>query len=256
VAAVNVNLKGRPEFRRGALTSSDVAVRKEAVALLREGKRLAAALGADRITCAPLADGYDYPFQTDYGKAWSRLVESVGEAAAFMPEIALHVEHKPADPRTRGIADNSTKVLWLCKELTHPTVGITFNIGHALINGGFPAAGFAQVLAARVPYYIHYCDGTPEWDWDLTAGARHYWQLVEFLFYLRQDGYQGWMTADTFPVRQDADAMFAANVRVVNRIWRRLESLDTASIVQALENHQVMPMMRELEQCFPVVEPL
>ncbi len=240
-AAINVNLKGRPEFQNGALSSPDSGVRTQALALLKQGKQLAQQLGADKVTCAPLADGYDYPFHTDYRKAWTRMVDVLGDAAEFCPEVALHLEHKPAEPRVRGLLDSAAKVLCLCHDIGHSRVGITFNAGHAFYGGGTPAEAFAQVLFTGVPYYIHSCDGTENWDWDLLAGSRHLWQWAEFLYYLKEDGYQGWITADVFPVRQDAAELFAANVRLTNRIWNWLGTLDHA-----------LPTIEDLENCLPL----
>ncbi len=250
-AAINVNLKGDPDFVRGALSSPDDRVRGRALELLCRGKEFAAAVGADKITCAPLADGYDYSFQIDYRLAWKRMAETLRRAADFRPDIALHLEHKPAEPRTRGLLDCPAKVLLLCREIGSNGVGITLNAGHALYGGGVPAAALGEVLAAGLPYYIHYCDGTTEWDWDLMAGSHHLWQWVEFLFYLKEDNYQGWITADTLPLRQDAGEVFAANVRVTNRIWHWLDTLDRPDVCRALEAHQALPMLKELETCLP-----
>jgi len=69
VSAVNVNVKSDPEFVSGSITSPDAAVRGQAVEYLKRGKDAAAALGAERITCCPLSDGYDYPFQVHYASA-------------------------------------------------------------------------------------------------------------------------------------------------------------------------------------------
>ena len=66
VAAVNVNVKAEPEFRNGGLTSLDKAVREKAVRFIKEAKDFAAALGADKVTCCPLGDGYEFVFQYDY----------------------------------------------------------------------------------------------------------------------------------------------------------------------------------------------
>jgi xylose isomerase len=251
VAAVNVNLKGERIFQRGALTSPDAGVRARAVDLLCQAKQLARDLSTPRITCAPLADGYDYPLQIDYRLAWSRMVEAVARAGAYMPEIALHLEHKPAEPRTRALLDVPAKVLRLCRDTRLSSVGITFNVGHAQAGGGCPAASFAEVLAADVPYYVHFCDATPGWDWDLKAGSHHLWQWAELLFYLMADGYQGWITADTFPVRQEAVALHASNVSVTNAICRWLERLDRTAVETALQRQCAMPMLKELEEWVP-----
>lgn len=250
VAAVNVNLKGERAFQQGALSSPDAGVRALAVDLLCQGKQLAADLGT-RVTCAPLADGYDYPLQVDYRRAWSRMVDGVAAAGAFLPDIALHLEHKPAEPRTRGLLDAPAKVLLLCRHAGTPGVGITFNTGHAACGGGLPAAAFADVLAAGVPYYIHFCDATAAWDWDLGVGTQQPWQWAEFLFWLRQAGYDGWLTADTFPVRQDACGLFAANVAFTRRVWDWLDARDRDRSLAALDAHDAIPMLRELEQCLP-----
>jgi hypothetical protein len=118
------------------------------------------------------------------------------EAAESLPEVTLHLEHKPGDPRPVGFLDCSAKVLRLCGNIDRPGVGITFNVGHLLFGGGWPAAEFARVLDAGIPCYVHHDDGTVKWDWDLMAGSQDFWKLVEFLFYAKQSGYDGWFTAD------------------------------------------------------------
>ncbi len=172
-------------------------------------------------------------------------------AGAFRPDITLHLEHKPAEPRTRGLLDVAAKVLLLCRQSAAPNVGITFNTGHAACGGGAPAAAFADVLAAGVPYYIHICDATVAWDWDLGVGTQHPWHWAEFLFWLRYAGYDGWLTADTFPVRQDACEMFAANLSFTRAVFERLDSLDEDAILAALAEQRALPMLQELPRWVP-----
>jgi xylose isomerase len=240
VAAVNVNLKGERGFQCGALSSPDRAVRTRALELIAGSQRLAAELGCGRVTCAPLADGYDYQFQTDYRLGWRRAVDTLREASAQAPEIMLHLEHKPAEPRTRGLVDRASTAVRLAKDIGSNGVGVTFNAGHALYDGGNAAACFAEVLASGLPYYIHFGDATNGWDWDLGAGSHHPWQWAEFLFFLREAGYTGWLTADTLPVRHDAVEVFAANIRISNRILAWLDG-------------RTLPMMKDLDQCLPAV---
>ncbi len=229
VAAVNVNLKGDRAFQHGALSSPDAGVRRRAIDLMREAKCVARDLGTSRITCAPLADGYDVVFQADYRRVWAPPGRvDCASAASDQPDIVLHLEHKPAEPRTSGLLDTPAKVVRLCRDVGLGSVGITFNVGHAIVGGRLPAAAFADVLHARLPYYIHFCDATASWDWDLRAGSHHLWAWAEFLFHLKQDGYDGWLTADTFPVRQEAREMFAANLSITNSLCRWLERLDAA----------------------------
>ena len=82
VAAVNVNVKAEPEFRNGGLTSHDKDIRDKAVRFIKEAKDFAAGIGADKVTCCPLGDGYEFSFQYDYARTWKYLVDAFGEAGA------------------------------------------------------------------------------------------------------------------------------------------------------------------------------
>jgi len=208
IAAINVNLKGRPEFQRGALSSPDPMVRSNALALLKAAKDLAVSIGCPRITCAPLADGSDYHLQMDYAQAWLNTIETLGAAVHYHPEITLHIEHKPSDPRVKGLLSRADNTGLLAAECG---VGITFNFGHALVSGGAPAEAWCRFHSEGIPLYVHLCDSSTTWDWDLLSGTHHWWSFVEFLQALRNTHYEGWITADTFPIHFDALTLLSAN---------------------------------------------
>ena len=81
ISAINVNIKGDPAFAYGSLCSPDPAIRRKAVDMIKAAKDYAVSVGADKVTCCPLSDGYDYPFHTDYRKTWNSMVDCVREAA-------------------------------------------------------------------------------------------------------------------------------------------------------------------------------
>ncbi len=66
VAAVNVNVKAEPEFRNGGLTSTDAAIRAKAVQFIKDAKDFAKKVGANKVTCCPLGDGYEFNFNCNY----------------------------------------------------------------------------------------------------------------------------------------------------------------------------------------------
>lgn len=249
-AAINVNIKGDPRFVRGALTSPDAGVRKLAVETIIAAKEFARGLGCARVTCAPLADGYDYPLQVDYTRAWRRMTDCLSEACQAVPEVALHIEHKPADPRVRGFVDSPVKVLRICHDASLPGLGVTFNFGHA-ISGGPPAAELARVLESGVPLYIHYNDGTVNWDWDLLAGSQNLWQFLEFLFYLQEADYDGWFTADALPIRLNADEAFASNIRMAAQCWNWFGQVDRAAFRASLAHHDAHAGLSEMIRWLP-----
>ena len=81
VSAVNVNVKAEPEFRNGGVTSLEQQVREKAVQFIKNAKDFAADIGADKVTCCPLGDGYEFAFQNDYALAWKHLSQTFSEAA-------------------------------------------------------------------------------------------------------------------------------------------------------------------------------
>jgi xylose isomerase len=247
VSAINVNIKADPIFAHGSLTSPDPLIRSKACEMIKAAKDYAKSLGADKVTCCPLSDGYDYPFHTDYRKAWTRMVEVVREAAGHLPEIPLFMEYKPSETRVHCTLDSAAKTIMLCEAVGSPHVGVTIDIGHSIYAGETPAEALAHVALSGFPYYVHINDNNGKWDWDLMAGTCNLWSYVEFLYYLKDLGYDGWITSDSSPVRQDAVEMFAFNVRITNRIWNWLDQVDREMIGHHLERHEFMPILKVLE---------
>lgn len=246
VSAVNVNIKGEREFAAGALTSPDPAIRARAVDFIKRAKDYAHAIGADKVTCCPLSDGYDYVFHIHYQRAWERMLDGVREAASHRPEIPLFMEYKPSETRVHCLLDSAAKTLLFC-DAVGGNVGITLDIGHSIYGGESPAEALAHVAMSGYPYYVHINDNNGKWDWDLMVGTCNFWGYVEFLFYLKELAYDGWITSDTSPVRQDVVETFAFNVRITDRIWAWLDRVDRGFIREHLDRHEFMPIMKLLE---------
>jgi xylose isomerase len=248
IAAINVNIKADPIFAYGSLCSPDPAVRRKASDMMKAAKDYAKAMGADKVTCCPLSDGYDYPFHTDYRKSWDRMVGIVREVAEYVPEIPLFMEYKPSETRVHCTLDSAAKALLLCEAVGNPNLGITLDIGHSLYGGESPAEAVALIAGSGFQYYVHINDNNAKWDWDLMAGTHHLWHYIEFLYYLKELDYQGWITSDSSPVRQEALETFAFNVRITERIWNWLDQMDMSMIRYHLERHEFMPVLKMLEQ--------
>lgn len=246
-SAVNVNIKADPAFVYGSLSSPDPQIRAKALAMIKGAKDYAKQAGADKVTCCPLSDGYDYSFHTHYVKAWQRMVEVVREAAAYLPEIPLFMEYKPSETRVHCLLDSAAKTLLLCHDVGSSALGVTIDIGHSIYGGETPAEAVAMVAMSGHPYYIHINDNNGKWDWDLMAGTCNLWAYLEVLFYLKEFGYDGWITSDTSPVRQDAFETFAFNVRFTRKLWDWLDSVDRGFIRDHLERHEFIPILKLLE---------
>lgn len=215
VSAVNLNVKGDSEYRDGSFTHNDSRVRERAISGLREVLDVAATVGANTITCAPLNDGYDYAFETDYEEAWQWLVDGIRTGAEHRTDVRTSVEYKRSEPRARVVLDTAAKSLLLTNEVNLPHVGVTMDMGHALYAGEATTDAAAMLWRADKLFLVHVNDNYRDWDWDLIPGAVNFWDLMELMAYLERVGYSGWFTADVFPSRLDRKRAFATGYRMM-----------------------------------------
>ncbi len=226
LAAINVNVKAEPEFRNGGLTSTDAGIRRRAVEFIKQAKDFAEASGADKVTCCPLGDGYEFAFQCDYAQMWKYLVETFGEAASYKPTIPLFIEYKPSETRGRCFLDTAAKTLVLLREIGNRQLGVTMDYGHSKYGQENPAEVVSLLAHSGHPYYIHINDNNGKWDWDFMVATHNFLEYVEFLFYLQEYGYRDFLTSDTSPTRWDVRGTFELNARMSQKIWDRLRALD------------------------------
>ena len=226
VAAINVNVKAEPEFRNGGLTSHDRSVRDKAVRFIKEAKDFAAAVGADKVTCCPLGDGYEFSFQYDYATTWKYLIETFGEAGSYKTDIPLYIEYKPSETRGRCFVDTAAKALCLLNDIQCNEMGVTLDFGHSMYGNENPAEAVTLLAESPYRYYIHINDNDGKWDWDYFCGTKHFLEYVEFLYYLKKYGYNDYLTSDTSPTRWDIKGTFEANSRMTNKIWNMLGQID------------------------------
>ena len=248
VAAINVNVKAEPEFRNGGLTSHDKAVRDKAVAFIKDAKNFAAAVGADKVTCCPLGDGYEFSFQYDYAQTWKYLVETFGEAGSHNPEIPLFVEYKPSETRGHCFIDTAAKALCLLNDIQNKNMGVTLDFGHSMYGNENPAEAFVMLAESAYKCYVHINDNDGKWDWDYFCGTKHFLEYVEFIYYLKKYGYDDYLTSDTSPTRWDIKGTFEANSRLTNKIWQKLDRIDGRSIDRLIAKSNYLETWKYIEE--------
>ncbi len=248
LSAVNVNVKAEPEFRNGGLTSTVKSIREKAVQFIKDAKDFARQVGADKVTCCPLADGYEFSFQTDYGESWRYLVETFGEAGSYRPEIPLFIEYKPKETRGKCFLDSAAKTLCLIKDIGVPNLGITVDIGHSIYGNENPAEAISLIAHNGIPFYVHSNDNDGTWDWDYMVASKNFLTFVEFIYYLQKFGYKDYITSDSSPTRFDIKSFFEANVRWTNRIWQLLEEIDKNTFDKLIRGDNFMETWRYIEE--------
>lgn len=235
-AAINVNIKKEAEWVPGALSRPDKGIRDRAVEMIKKGKDFAKAVGAPHVTCCPLSDGYDILFQVDYKKAWRYMIETVGEAADYLPEIPLFIEPKYSETRVHCQLDSTAKALLLLKEVANPHTGITIDMGHSLQSQENPAQSLVTIYESGFDAYIHTNDNDTKADWDLVGASRHFLHYVELMFWAQESGYDKYYTTDASPRIFDVTDFFNRHSEI---------TLGAFNLAKSLNHQQILEMMRE-----------
>ena len=248
IAAVNVNIKGEPEFMNGSSSVSSKAIRDKAIEMIRKALDVAAELGADKVTCCPLSDGYDYLFQMNYREAWRNMVSTFKEAACHRRDIQLFIEYKSSETRVHCFLDSAARALCMVRDINEPNIGITMDFGHSLLVGENPAESICLIHESGVPYYVHINDNDGKGDWDLIPATRNLWAYLEMLFYLKELDYNGWVTSDMSPTRLETVPAFERTIATTNKMIDMVNGLDSAKILSMMKAGKTIETLQWLEE--------
>lgn len=242
-AAVNANIKKETQWVPGALSRPQPEIRSKAVEVIKQAKEYAKKVGAPLVTCCPLSDGFDNLFQVDYPKAWRNMIESVAEAADYLPEIPLFIEYKINETRVNCHLDSCAKTIVLLKEVQNASTGITIDFGHSLLAKENPAQVLGLCEESGIDYYLHTNDNDWNFDWDLIGGSRNFLHTVEFFFYAKEFGYDKYFTADASPRIFDMVGFFTHHVEINLAIWNMIENLDRKKYRNLMKEERYMDLM-------------
>lgn len=217
---------GEAKWGKGAFTSKNPAIRAEAVKSTKEMMDAAAEIGCGLVSLWPGQDGYDYPFQGDYIEERGWFEEGVRECCRHRKDIKVSIEYKPKEPRNRSYPSNVGTTLLMVKEIGEENCGVTIDTGHAEVAYENVAESIAILNKyGNKLFHMHVNDNYGFWDDDMIAGSIHTIPYIELFYWLKRTNYQGWISTDQYPYREDGrDAVnesvqwFAALMDVVNRM--------------------------------------
>lgn len=232
ISSLAVNVTGDRKWALGSLTNPDAAIRRDAISLIGEAMQAAHEVGACRVNLWMGQEGFDYPFETDYNLVWDLLVDGLRACAQSCPETRLSIEYKRMEPRMRCLPNSASQSLLMVKEVGEPNIGVTLDFGHALLGGENASQSAAMLARHGKLFHLHINDNYADWDWDMAAGVDHWWQLVEFCYWLNRIHYEDWFVVDIFPYRHDPGRLNAMSVNAFKKACAIAEKLDP-SIVEA-----------------------
>src|SRR4030042_2941985 len=204
VTCVTPDIWASGKWGWGSFTSNDEKVRKAAIHEVKKSMEWAKQLKCEVIYLWFGQDGYDYPLQADFPRAWDLLIEGTIECADHVPDVNIVVEYKPKEPRTHCFIATVGKTLLLLDKVNKPNVGAMIDVGHALMayENAAESAALLHYFGNKL-FYMHFNDNWRHWDDDMTFGSVHTIESLELIYWLDRLNYTAWYALDIFPYRED-----------------------------------------------------
>jgi xylose isomerase len=232
----------------GSITSVDAALRRESIALIKRGIDFAKEAEAADVQLWLGQDGYEYPFQVDYQRAWGWLTEALHEVCTHRSDVKITIEYKFWEPRNRCFINTVGKVLAILAEIgAGPHVGCTLDVGHSLMALENPAESAVLLMRQGRLFHLHFNDNYRNWDLDMIPGSVNVWDTLELFYWLEKMNFDGWHGIDIYPYREDGSTALQETVNAM-RHYRRLarELLERGKIEVLQAKSDVMAIQRML----------
>ncbi len=248
VTYVNAWTYGERQWRFGSLSAADASVRRQAVKRIKETIDRARELKAIGVNLWLGQDGFDYAFQTDYRSQWQALADSLRELCDYAEGMPVALEPKAREPRNHLLVDNVQTALLLRLETQRDNLGVTLDTGHALCGG--QGIGPSLMLAMRhgALYNLHMNDNYGTWDDDMMVGSVHLNEALETFYLLKKYDYQGYLSVDIFPYRENAIDAVEESIRCMMDYDRIIERLGVERIDQLIQAADMPATLRAIRQ--------
>lgn len=250
LTTLGITLRFPDEYRLGAFSNPDAALRKQALVLAQAGCSWAQRLNASELIYWSAFDGYDYAMSVSYDAAWAHLVESFRHLADACP-LKVSIEWKPSDPASRySFVSSTASALLLAADVARANFGLTLDVGHMLLAGENPAAALAMAASRGKLFSLQLGDvhDRPGAEDGLAFGSVHAAAALELVHVARRVGYSGAWYFDTFPSNEDPVREAEFNIRSVRRLWERSRRLSDAGVDALAAAHDSMGVLELLER--------
>ena len=228
---------GQMKWGKGAFCSKNPAIRAEAIQTTKDMMDAAAEIGCDLISLWPGQDGYDYPFQGDFIEERGWFEEGVKECCKYRRDIKVSIEYKIKEPRNRSYPSTVGTTLLMVKEIDESNCGVTLDTGHAEV----AYENIAESVAILKKYgdklfHVHVNDNYGFWDDDMITGSIHTIPFIEFFYWLKRTNYQGWISTDQYPYREDGREAVNESVQWFVTFMDIVNSMDDSEVERVIKS--------------------
>ncbi|MDU2585196.1 MAG: TIM barrel protein, partial [Anaerococcus prevotii] len=185
-------------------------------------------------------DGFDYSFQINYSKVWDRLVNAFQEICDYAPDLKFSIEYKPYEERSYAFIDSMGVAGMFINEIDRGNIGITLDYCHMLMKHENPAFA-ADIFSKRSKLFgVHLNDGYGVMDDGLMIGTASPYKTLEFLFYIKKNGYDGPIYFDTFPIREPAIEETEINISMIKYMNDFIDNIGLDNIQEVIDKNSAI----------------
>ena len=236
------------KWGRGAFTSRNPEIRREAVAHTKEMIDILVELKGELINIWPGQDGYDYLFQGNFDEAYDWFLEGIRECARYKPEVKISLEFKPKEPRNFSYLSRSSDTLLFVLEIGMENVGVTIDLGHALFGGENVAEAIFRLMRAGKLFHMHFNDNHQSWDDDMIVASVHTLHYLEMFYWLEKMKYKGWWSMDQYPYREDGRQALQESIEWIKALLEKLHSYGIDKIDSLIRDGNAAETTHELRK--------
>ncbi|MEM2636755.1 MAG: sugar phosphate isomerase/epimerase family protein [Candidatus Korarchaeota archaeon] len=230
VSCMSTNLFTDPTWQLGSITHPDSKIRERAVGRLLQAAEIAKELECPTLNFWPGQDGWDYNFESDYGKKYEWFVENCAEVAKKCDKLGLKfsIESKPKEPKEGNMIVPTTHLSgWIAHDINNrlgkKIMGVTIDYGHEMMYGVEPAFTVYVLHRMGVPingFHINAAKYRSN-DEDRLFGTGDVWGFVDYLYSAVDTGYDGWFTEDQFTYRMDPVSAMHLSMEIFANLMKK-----------------------------------
>ena len=237
IASVAVDTFSNPIYQHGSFASTNCDVRKQAIEDAKFAVDFAKEMNCKTVTLWPGQDGYDYMFSADYIKERTLFSDAFKEICEYNKNIDVTLEYKLKEPRTHSYISTVGATLLMVNDVKCDNAGIALDYGHAVLGYENPAESVAmcKMYGNRLKH-IHINDNYGVWDDDMIVGNVHTIAYLEFLYWLKKTDYNGYITFDQFPYREDGKEAVAESAEWMTYLINLIDNADEKEIERVISS--------------------